>query len=506
MSAAGVHFRRRHLPSAEVARRLAARALPLVSWACLLNAREAAIAFGFPLGGPNVTGLVLRDRPLLPPSDLVPKRGRILAWANFPGQERPLAQDLESVLRHTLIMAPTGTGKSYAAAGLILQDISADDRRAVFVLDAKEDLVETVLQRIPRHRAPDVAILDPASDRPLGLDPLAHARRSPELAADQVFGVLKRLWGLQAAPRTLDLLHAALLTLCHTPGAVLPDLAPLLLDAGYRRRLVAPLHEDLALGPFWATYQAMSETEWAQVVAPLMTRLRQFLLRPTLRAVLGQSRPSLTVRDVMDEGKVLLVPLSAGRLGAEAASLLGALLVADIWITTQARAGTPPAERRPVSVFIDEWQTIVHLPTPLEEVLAQSRGYGVGYTLANQHLGQLPAGLREAVLANARNKVSFALPPADAAVMARAYGEPVRAQDLERLGQYEVMLRLVAGGALAPPTTGLTRPLPPVTGNGGVIRAQSAARYGRDRAEVEAQLRRHQAVGDDAPVGKRRRS
>jgi hypothetical protein len=505
-SAPGVHFRRRRLPSAEVARRMVARAVPLASWPCLLSAREAAVVTGFPLGSPNVPGLGLVDRPPLPPSSLIPSAGRVVAQANYRGQERPLAQDLESVLRHTLVLGPTGIGKSYAAAGMILRDLTAPDRRAVIVIDAKTDLVELVLDRIPADRADDVAVLDPTSDRPLGLDPLAHAARHPELVADQTFGLLKRLWDLKAAPRTLDLLHAALLTLAHTPGAVLPDLAPLLLDSGYRRRLVGPLMGDLALGPFWSGYQSMSETEWAQVVAPLMTRLRQFLLRPTLRAVLGQSRPGLTVADVMGGGGVLLIPLAAGRLGQEAASLLGALLVADLWITTQARAALPASARPPVSVFIDEWQTIIHLPTPLEEVLAQSRGYRVGYTLINQHLSQLPPGLREAVLANARSKVSFALPPADAAVMARSFGEPVRARDLERLRQYEVMLRLVAGSTLAPPTTGLTLPLPPATGQGPAIRDRSAARYGRPRAHVEDELRARQTGSGAGPLGKRRRS
>lgn len=504
--APGVGFRQRRASSTAVARRMTARMQPLFSWPCLLNANEAAIVLGFPIGSPNVAGLDLRDRPPLPPSALIPTTGRTVARANYVGQERPLAQDLESLLRHTLVLGPTGTGKSYAAAGMILQDIAAPDRRAVIVIDAKADLVDTVLERFPADREGDVAILDPTSPRPLGLDPLAHAPHGPEVTADQVFGGLKRLWGLKTAPRTLDLLHAALLTLCHTPGAVLPDLAPLLLDAGYRRRIVGPLASDLALGPFWASYQAMSENEWAQVVAPLMTRLRQFLLRPSIRAVLGQSRPLMTVADVMAQGKVLLVPLAAGQLGSEAASLLGALLVADIWITTQARAGIPAAQRRPVSVYIDEWQTIVHTPTPLEEVLAQSRGYRVGYTLLNQHLGQLPTSLRDAVLANARSKISFALSPADASVMARAYGDPVVPKDLERLRQYEVMLRLVCGSTLAPPTTGLTLPLPDPTGRGDSIRHQASQRYGRDRAEVEADLRRHQDGDDPGPVGTRRRS
>jgi hypothetical protein len=505
-NAPGVHFRRRAVPSIEVSRRLAARTLPLVSWPALLNARESAIVLGFPLGGPNVPELDLRDRPLLPPSDLIARRGRVVAQGNFPGRERPLAQDLEGVLRHTLLLGPTGTGKSYALAGMVLDDIGAGDGRAVIVIDAKADLVETVLDRLPADRASDVAVLDPSSHRLLGLNPLAQAQRAPELVADQVFGVLRRLWGLQSAPRTSDLLHASLLTLCHSSGAVLPDLAPLLLDAGFRRRLTAPHASDLALGPFWSSYQALSDGERAQVVAPLLTRLRQFLLRPSLRAVLGQANPGLGLADVMAQGKVLLVPLAAGRLGQEAASLLGALLVAELWTTTQARAGMPPAQRRPVSVFIDEWQTVEHLPTPLEEVLAQSRGYGVGYTLANQHLGQLPASLREAALANVRSKICFALPSADAAAMAKLFGLPVTAGDLERLGRYEVMVRLAAGATLAPPTTGQTLPLPPVTGQGDAIRHSSAARYGRDRQDVEAELRQRQTPDGPGPLGKRRRS
>jgi hypothetical protein len=216
-----------------------------------------------------------------------------------------------------------------------------------------------------------------------------------------------------------------------------------------------------------------------------MNKLRP-LLRPSLRAVLGQREPKFQLRQVFTERKVLLVPLRRGVIGPDAAALLGSLVVAELWQATQERAGIDPAKRHPVMVFIDEVQDYLHLPTDLADGLAQARGLGVGFTLAHQYLGQLPLAMRTAVLANARSRVVFQSSHEDAPVLAKGHPE-LDAEDFTALGQYEVYASLFAAGRVTPYASGRT--LAPSQPNVGVVdelRRASRQRYGRPLDEVEA--------------------
>lgn len=491
-SAPGVRLRRRLVPSSWVARCMEKQAVPAFGFTTVLNAAELAAAVAWPIGSPAVAGLEFKAARQLAPSEAIPRQGRVLADANFAGAERPLALAVTDSLKHLWICGPTGVGKSTLLTNLIVQDLESG--RAVVVVDPKGDLVAEVLERVPAGREADVVLLDPADDqRPVGMNLLAGAEANPELVVDQLLGVLHRLYAAFWGPRTQDVLHAGLLTLVTEPGMTLVELPLLLTNEGFRRRLVGRLDDPIALGPFWAAYNAMSAGERAQAIGPVMNKLRQFLLRPRLRAIIGQAEPTFTLSEVLEQRKVLLVSLAAGVVGDEAAALIGALVVARLWQAIQARAGRPCTGRAPAFVFLDEFQSFVRLPTDLTGVLAQARGLGVGFTLAHQHLGQLPPELRQAVLANARSKVVFQTGAADAAAVAREFGPLVAPADLQGLGAYEVMVQLVAGAEVAPPATGTTRELPPPSGLGERARQLSQLQYGRDRAEVEAAIRRRQA-------------
>jgi TraM recognition site of TraD and TraG len=193
-------------------------------------------------------------------------------------------------------------------------------------------------------------------------------------------------------------------------------------------------------------------------------------------------------------------------LGEEAASLLGALVVAELWHATTARARLPRASRHPVMAHIDEFQNVVHLPTPMPAVLAESRGLGLGLTLAHQHVGQLPNDVRDAVLANARSRVVFQLPAQDAGLLARELGGGLTPDDLQGLGAFEVAAQLYAAGRTQPPLTARTEAPSATRSDADAVRASSRQRYGAERSQVEAEIRRrHQGAARDTPIGRRRR-
>jgi len=452
-------------------------------WPLRLNVNELLALTAWPLGSDDLPGLPAAHPQPLPPAPGTTGAQRVIARATAPGVDAHLALSAQAALQHLHVIGPTGVGKSVLLGRLIEQDIEAG--RAVVVIEPKGDLVDDVLARIPDNRRDDVVVLDAADSAPVGLNPLADHQARPEVTADLLLSVFKALYADAWGPRTQDILHACLLTLARRSDATLVMLPLLLTNPGFRRSLTTGLGDPLALEPFWAWYDNLSEGERAQAIAPLMNKLRQWLLRPSLRAVLGQRQPRFQLRQVFTERKILLVPLRKAILGPEAAALLGSLVVAQLWQTIQARAAIPAGKRHSVMVYIDEVQDYLHLPTDLGDALAQARGFGVGFTLAHQFLGQLPLPMRAAVLSNTRSKVCFQLAQEDAMQMAKGHPE-LGAEDFTSLGQFQVYASLFARGAVTPYASGETLPPNAPSGDPQRIKQVSRERYGRPLDEIEA--------------------
>jgi hypothetical protein len=466
-----------------------------------LSLPEVLALSGWPVGVVPPSLKRAGHRPL-PADRRIPRSGRIIGLGTAPGSERPLANSHEDARQGTLIVGPTGSGKSTLLLNLIEQDLR--EGRAVVVVDPKGDLVEDVLTRVPEDRLDDVVVLDPTDpEAPVGLAPLAGGQ--PDLRADALLGTFHSLYRDSWGPRTSDILHGSLLTLARA-GEPLVGLPLLLMNDGYRRRLTATSSDTLGAGSLWAWYDSQSDEARAAAIAPVLNKVRAILTRPGLRAVLGQRHPRFDVRDVFTKRRVLLVSLARGRLGPETASLFGALVLSSIWQATLERAAVPTEQRHTVSLVVDEWQQVLHLPTDLADVLATARGLGLALHLANQHLGQLPRDLLAAALANARNKVFFGLSSEDARVVARSSRDLV-AEDFEGLGAFEVYVKLLAGGS--PTGWASARTLPPSRPQRQAIEARqrSRLRYGTPMSEVDAELSELlDSSGRERPIGRKRRS
>jgi hypothetical protein len=258
-------------------------------------------------------------------------------------------------------------------------------------------------------------------------------------------------------------------------------------NPAFRWRLVNALHDPLGLGSFWSWFDTISDNERNAVLAPVMNKLRAFLLRPAMRRVIGQGRPKFNMSEVFTNHKILLVNLAKGNIGSEASKLFGSLVVSQIWQAIQARSKLPAASRTPAFVYVDEVQDYLHLPTDISDVLAQSRSYGVGMVLAHQHLGQLPNDLKAGVMSNARSRICFQLSHEDATVMAKS-SKILTPNDFENLSRYHVYAKLVANGEVLPWTSGKTlAPSKPIS-DATALRVMSRTRYGRDSADVETEL------------------
>ena len=467
-----------------------------------LGAGEIVAMVGWPVGeGALPATPSAHPRVLALPLARETQRAFATGVADQAGER--LGISIGDALYHTVLLGPTGAGKSTALAHLALADIRAG--RGVLLIDPKTDLVADILARIPEQRRDDVVVIDPTSSRPVGINPLARAQAarsgalssgggvvgggaSPELVADTVLATLKGVFAESWGVRVEQVLSAALVTLARLPGATLVDLPLLLTNAAYRQRLIAASGADpLGTGQFWAAYEALSEAQRQQWVGPVLTRLQPFLIRPHLRATLGQATPSFDLGEVFTRRRIVLVSLNKGVLGAESARLLGSLLVGQLWPLILARAAVEPSRRHVVSVFIDEVQDYLSLPGSLADALAQARSLGVAFHLAHQYRGQLPPALKAGIDANARNKIIFSLSAADAAELARQAID-LEAADFQLLPRFGVYARTLHHGRENPWCQATTLPPTPPTQDALALRAASQARYGQDAAQVEAAL------------------
>ena len=481
-----------------------------------LGAGEIVAMVGWPVGeGALPATPSAHPRVLALPQARETQRAFATGVADQAGER--LGISIGDALYHTVLLGPTGAGKSTALAHLALADIHAG--RGVLLIDPKTDLVADILARIPEQRRDDVVVIDPTSSRPVGINPLARTQTarsapsssgggvlgggaSPELVADTVLATLKGVFAESWGVRVEQVLSAALVTLARTPGATLVDLPLLLTNPAYRQRLIAASGADpLGTGQFWAAYEALSEAQRQQWVGPVLTRLQPFLIRPHLRATLGQAAPSFDLGEVFTRRRIVLVSLNKGVLGAESARLLGSLLVGQLWPLILARAAVEPSRRHVVSVFIDEVQDYLSLPGSLADALAQARSLGAAFHLAHQYRGQLPAALKAGIDANARNKIIFSLSAADAAELARQAID-LEAADFQLLPRFGVYARTMHHGRENPWCHATTLPPTPPTQDALALRASSQARYGQDTAQVEATLlarigQNGETTGDD---------
>ncbi|MQY23023.1 type IV secretory system conjugative DNA transfer family protein [Nocardia macrotermitis] len=433
---------------------------------------------------PNLPALQRAGARALAPSPEIPSQGAYIKSLGVADSAsgRPVGVRVSDARHHLHILGPTGVGKSTLLARMILDDAEAG--RGLIVIDPKGDLVTDVLSRLPKRLAEKVVLFDadssapPPCVNPLDIDRTSHA--SLDLAVDNLVTVFHRIFSQFWGPRTDDVMRASLLTLCAQPGvATLADLPRLLTEAPFRARVTRTTTDPVLLG-FWSAYETLSEAGRAQVIGPLLNKLRAFLLRPWVRAAIAAGPSTVSFGEVLDSGGICLARLPKGSIGEETSRLVGSLLVARTWQATTARARQPAADRADASLVLDEAQNFLHLSTPVEDMLAEARGLRLSMVLAHQNLGQLPRELRDAISANARNKVIFGVSPDDARELARHTSPWLSEHDLRHLDAFHAAARLLVHGQQARPFTVTTQPLdPPVPGRARHIAAVARARHTR---------------------------
>lgn len=456
-----------------------------------LSTLELACLGLFPNGNEELDGFAkLHPKVILPPLGLKQNHKRIFGETtafNNSLEAKKLGISGSDSLLHTVLLGGTGSGKSTTMLRLALSDIKSGN--STLVIDPKGDLVRDILERYPKSREDDLVIIDPTNERPIGLNPfdLLKFGISPELLTQHLMAIFQDLFSDNWGIRSSDVLSHAILTLAKTKHATLLMLPQLLTSKHFRQTLLKDIYDPFGVESFWNYYENLSQGEQTQLISPVLNKLRQIFIHPSLKYLFGQTNTKFSLADLYFKRKVILVSLNKGVLGAESARFLGSIIVSLTWSLALHRASIPPEKRHRVSMFIDELQDYLRLPTSLSDALIQARGLGVSLTLAHQYRHQLTQEIKMAIDANCKNKICFGLDMNDAQDMAHQAPELI-AEDFYSLPQYHIYVKLHNGGSSTNWLLGKTSaPVPKIRDYGDLV-AQNALKYGEAISEIEAQL------------------
>jgi len=380
----------------------------------------------------------------------------IFAKTDFRNKPTPFGIKRPDRRAHLYILGKTGTGKS-----TLLEALMLDDARKGFgfaLLDPHGDLVKRIKARIPWSRRDDVIDFDAAdSSQPYGFNPLANipVDKRP-LACSGLIQVFKHLWNDSWGPRLEYILRNSLLSLLDYPGSNLSDILKLLSDREFRKKVI-PYIQNEQIREFWTKeFDKYPERLRAEAVSPIQNKVGAFLSHPLLQKILTKPENPLSLRKIMDEGKILLVNLAKGSIGEDTSNLLGSLLISRFDLAALSRANIPEGERRDYTLYMDEFHNFTTQSLVL--MLSELRKYRLSLVLAHQYLTQLEPSIKDAILGNVGTIIVFRIGATDAEVFAQEFAPVFKQPDFTNLPNYHIFLKLMIDGRISQPFSAVTIP------------------------------------------------
>ena len=382
----------------------------------------------------------------------------IFAQTNYRNQRARFGIKRADRRSHVYLIGKTGMGKSTLMENMIFSDLRKGEGLAV--IDPHGDLAQKVLRLTPKEREADLFYFNPADlNHPIGLN-LLETENSAQahLVASELISVFKKIWIDSWGPRTEHILRNTILALLEVPGATLLDVPILLGDKEYRAAVVSTLLDE-KVKRFWVDeFDRYSAYFRSEAISPIQNKVGQFISSRIIRNIIGQRRSSFDVGTIMNEGKILIVDLSKGKIGEDASNLLGAMLLTRIEMAALGRASLSMERRKDFYIYIDEFYNFT--TASFTNILAEARKYGIGLILAHQYIEQLDEELRAAIFGNVGTIVSFRLGARDAEYLAREFYPVFKEEDLINLPQYHISLKLMIDGVTGRPFSAIT--LPPI--------------------------------------------
>lgn len=461
----------------------------------ILNAVELATLFHFPDQNNIPTSQLERQasKQVDGPRN-VSEEGLMLGYNIFRGAKKRINLDLEDRRRHIYAVGQTGTGKSTFLENLALQDML--NGAGFAFIDPHGDTVERLMAMVPRERTEDVVYFSPSDmDYPLGLNMFEFDDPDQkDFLIQETINMLYKLYDPQRqgiiGPRYEHLFRNAALTVMSDPaGGSFIDIPKLFNDDAYVKSKLKHVTDPNVID-FWTKEMPASQrsNEFGEVKSWFVSKFGAFLSNQMMRNIIGQTKSSFNLRDIMDNKKILLVNLSKGRTGELNSKLLGMIFVMKFQAAAMSRANIPEDERVDFSLYVDEFQNFS--TESFASILSEARKYRLSLIVANQFTTQLTEEIRDAVFGNIGTIVSFRVGTNDAEFLAKYFSPVFDIHDLQRVPNFNSITRMLIRGVPTQPFSMAT--LPPLGKPNAqlatALKQLSAAKFGRPRAQVEADI------------------
>ncbi len=433
------------------------------------------------------------------------KETTFIGKINFRGNDKVFGIKSKDRRQHMYILGKTGTGKTALLKNLALQDIRAG--HGIGIIDPHGEFVEEVLSQIPEERMKDVIYFNPVdSEYPIGFNILEVTDpKYKHLVVSDLLGIFTKIWANVWSARMEYILQNCILALLDTPGTTLLGISRLLVDKDYRQMIVANV-KDPVVKSFWVhEYETWRDQFRNEAIVPIQNKVNQFLNTSFIRNIVGQPKSTLNIPQIMNEGKILLVNVSKGRIGEDNSSLLGAMIITKIQLAAMERVRIAEEERQDFYLYVDEFQNFA--TDSFASILSEARKYRFNIIIAHQYVGQLVTDIstkvRDAVFGNVGTMIVFRVGAADAEYLENEFTPEFVIQDLISLPNYCIYLKLMVDGVTSRPFSAVTiSPLQFETDPGikEKILKLSRERYTRPRAKVEEEITRWSGLGAEGEL------
>jgi type IV secretory pathway TraG/TraD family ATPase VirD4 len=382
-----------------------------------------------------------------------------VAATNFRGHNTMFGLLRTDRGRHLYIIGQTGTGKSALLELLTISDMYTSYGFAV--IDPHGDYAINILKRIPAERAKDVIYFNPAdTDYPIAFNPMeVEDEKLKTHTCSELIGVLKRMfdsWG----PRLEYILRYSILALLDYPDATMLDITRLLTEKKFRNSVLEYVNDPVVRNFWTVEFSSWNDKFAAEAVAPVLNKVGAFTANPLVRNIIGQPKNSFSIRQIMDQRKILIVNLQRGLVGEDNAALLGALLVTKIQMAAMSRADIPAEERIPFYLYVDEFQNFA--TDSFATILSEARKYALNLTVANQYIAQMLPEVRDAIFGNVGSIISFRTSADDANSMLRYFEPKFTDHDLVHMHNRHFVISMTIEGEKIQAFSAITLNLPPL--------------------------------------------
>lgn len=461
----------------------------------VLNAVEMATLFHFPDQNNIPTSQLERQesKQVDGPRN-VPDEGLLLGYNVFRGVKKPIRLSLKDRQRHLYVVGQTGTGKSVFLENLALQDMMKGGGFAF--VDPHGDTVETLLSMVPKERTEDVIYFSPADmDYPMGLNLFEFDKPDQkDFLIQEALNMLYKLYDPQhqgiMGPRYEHIFRNAALAIMADPnGGTFVDLPKLFVDPQFLKQKLQHV-TDVNVLDFWQKEFPASQrsNESGEVTSWFVSKFGAFRSNEMMRNIIGQTKSSLNLREIMDNKKILLVNLSKGRTGDLNSKLLGMIFVMKFQAAAMSRSDVPEDQRVDFGLYVDEFQNFS--TDSFATIMSEARKFHLNLIVANQFTTQLTDEIRDAVFGNIGTIIGFRIGQNDVEALGRYFQPVFSGDDLLRVPNHNTIVRTLIGGVPTQPFSMAT--LPPLGSPNpqlaGALKQLSAAKYGRPKASVEKDI------------------